>query len=73
MKRIAVKVAILVLFVTLSADAATAQPTPCCVGDCDGDGEVMINEIVAIIGITLGSGTLDSFCLEISVGRCFQG
>ena len=38
--------------------APTATATPACPGDCDGDARVAIDELVRIVGICLGSGTM---------------
>jgi hypothetical protein len=50
-------------------DTATPEPSstpepsptagPACVGDCDGDGTVAINELIRGVGIALGSATLE--------------
>jgi len=31
----------------------TSTPTPTCVGDCNGDGQVTVNELVAMVNIVL--------------------
>ena len=36
-------------------DTATASPTPAAVGDCDGDGQVSVSELVRAVGIALDS------------------
>ena len=36
------------------------ENTPLCVGDCDGDGEVAINEIITLVNIALGRAHLES-------------
>jgi hypothetical protein len=35
-------------------------PTPSCVGDCNGDGEVTINELIVGVNIALGNAAVDS-------------
>lgn len=43
----------------------TASPTPvvgCCAGDCSGDGEVSVDELVLLVNIALGN-TAESNCL----------
>lgn len=47
---------VLVMVLTLAARPAGAA----CVGDCDGDGEVLINEIVAAVNIFLGTKDVSS-------------
>ena len=39
--------------------APTPTPPPTCVGDCNGDGEVAINELITGVNIALGSLPLD--------------
>ena len=34
-------------------------PTPSCVGDCNGDGMVLVNELIIGVNIALGSAALD--------------
>jgi len=38
-----------------SSPGATDTPVPSCAGDCDGDGEVAINELIVGVNIALGS------------------
>ncbi|HSP97579.1 MAG TPA: hypothetical protein VL049_10095 [Candidatus Dormibacteraeota bacterium] len=38
----------------------TPGPGPVCVGDCDGDGAVAINELIVMINIALGNASADS-------------
>lgn len=39
--------------------SATPATVPC-VGDCDGSGDVTVNEIIAMVNIALGSAPLSS-------------
>lgn len=43
-----------------------APATATCVGDCDGDGEVRINELIAAVGIALGQASAAT-CLAVDV------
>ncbi len=38
----------------------TAPPPPACLGDCDGDGQVTVDEIVTLVNIALGSASIDA-------------
>ena len=43
----------------LARNAVLPPPTPACVGDCNGDGMVSIDELVLGVDITLGSASVD--------------
>ena len=48
---------------TPSSGVPTVTPTTAamrCVGDCDGDGHVAINELIAGVGVALGTQPLDA-------------
>jgi hypothetical protein len=45
------------LLVGIVARQAAAAPQPQCIGDCDGDRKVAINELVSLVNIALGTGT----------------
>lgn len=38
----------------------TASPASPCVGDCDGSGEVTVNELITMVNIALGNGPLSA-------------
>jgi hypothetical protein len=42
--------------------ATPTQPPPICVGDCDGSGDVTVDEIVTLVNMALGSQTQLSAC-----------
>jgi hypothetical protein len=44
----------------LVSSAATAAPPCACPGDCNGDGQVTINELVGLVSLQLGD--LDGVC-----------
>ena len=44
----------------LLSSAATARAQDMCTGDCDGDGEVAINELILGVNIALGSQAVDN-------------
>ena len=35
------------------------DPAPVCIGDCNGDGEVSISELISLLNIALGTATCD--------------
>ena len=43
---------------TPGTPAPTATPRAACAGDCNGDGEVSINEIVGLVNVSLGEAPL---------------
>jgi hypothetical protein len=47
---------------TVSPSLTPTTPSEVCVGDCDGDGDVMVNELVTMVNIALGSADV-STCL----------
>lgn len=47
---------------TVSPPLTPTTPSEVCVGDCDGDGEVMVNELVTMVNIALGNADV-STCL----------
>ena len=51
---------------TQTAAAATPTPTvaPSCVGDCDGDGSVMVDELIQLVNFALGNTTECSTCAD---------
>jgi len=50
----------LVLACSVLALSAMARPALGCVGDCNGDGAVAINELIAGVGIALGNQALSA-------------
>jgi hypothetical protein len=66
----------LALFV---ASVFFAQPSRACTGDCNGDGEVTINELISMVNIALGSSPLSSCAIgdangdgEITINEIIQ-
>lgn len=47
---------------TVSPATPTPTPPPSCVGDCDGSGDVTINEIITLVNFALGTSTDCSTC-----------
>ena len=43
-----------------STPTMTLTPTPLCAGDCDGSGEVTVNELTTMVNITLGNAALSA-------------
>ena len=54
--------------VTATATATTTPPSIRCVGDCDGSGDVTIDELIKGVNIALGSAGLDT-CPEFDADR----
>jgi hypothetical protein len=59
-----------VLLLLLASTAVAAHAQPACVGDCDGDGGVQINELVLAVRVLLGDELL-SACPAIDCSEDF--
>jgi hypothetical protein len=56
-----------ILLAVLVMPVAVAHAASCCVGDCNDDGQVTIDEIIRVVNIVLGTESVDacssaSFC-----------